>query len=47
VVVLPGATAAFAIPGVSDRFGHHLVYDENATQDAQARTEAFLAAHAK
>jgi adenylate cyclase len=47
VVVLPGATNSFALPGVSDHLGHHTVYDEKATQDAQARTEAFLAAHAK
>ena len=47
VVVLPGATNSFALPGVSDHLGHHTVYDEKATQDAQARTEAFLAAHMK
>jgi dienelactone hydrolase len=47
VVVLPGATNSFALPGVSDHLGHHTVYDEKATRDAQARTEAFLAAHAK
>ncbi len=47
VVVYPGATHAFVLPGVSDSMGHHQVYDEKATQDAQARTEAFLAAHAK
>ena len=47
VVVYPGATHSFAIPGVTDDMGHHQVYDEKATQDAQARTEAFLTAHAK
>ena len=47
VVVYSGATHSFAIPGVTDDLGHHQVYDEKATQDAQARTETFLAAHAK
>ncbi|HKN31327.1 MAG TPA: dienelactone hydrolase family protein [Roseiarcus sp.] len=47
VVVLPGATNSFALPGVSDHLGHHTVYDEKAARDAQARTEAFLAAHMK
>ena len=30
-----------------DYLGHHMVYDEKATQDAQQRADAFMAAHMK
>jgi hypothetical protein len=30
-----------------DVLGHHLVYDEKATQDAQKRADAFMAAQTK
>jgi hypothetical protein len=30
-----------------DILGHHLVYDEKATQDAQQHADAFIAAHMK
>lgn len=30
-----------------DFLGHHLVYDEKATQDAQQRADAFIATHLK
>jgi dienelactone hydrolase len=45
VVVYPGATHAFNMPGVGDWEGHHMVYDEKATQDAERRADAFMAAH--
>jgi dienelactone hydrolase len=45
LVVYPGVTHAFNQPGVRDVLGHHLVYDEAATADAQSRAEAFLTAH--
>jgi dienelactone hydrolase len=49
VVVYPGATHVFNQPSekLRDVLGHHLVYDEKATQDAQQRADAFIAAHMK
>ena len=49
LVVYPGATHVFNQPSEMPRdvSGHHLVYDEKATQDAQQRADAFLAAHMK
>ena len=49
VVVYPGATHVFNTPSEKPRdvLGHHLVYDEKATQDAQRRADAFMAAHTK
>ena len=49
VVVYPGAYHVFNQPSEKPRdfLGHHLVYDEQATQDAQQRADAFLAAQAK
>jgi dienelactone hydrolase len=49
VVVYPGAYHVFNQPSEKPRdfLGHHLVYDEKATQDAQQRADAFLAAQAK
>ena len=48
VVVYPGATHGFAAPGMDDIFdGDHLVYEPKAAQDAQARADAFMAAHMK
>jgi dienelactone hydrolase len=46
-VVYPGVTHAFAAPGLieGDFFGHHIAYDSRAAQDAQARADAFIAAH--
>ena len=49
VVVYPGDTHAFTTPfekGV-DYLGHHFEYDQKATQDAQQRADAFMAAHMK
>ena len=51
VVVVPGAThgfnyALFGQWGI-DYLGHHLVYDEKATLDAQQRADAFMNAHMK
>lgn len=45
VVVYPGATHGFSAPGIGDMEGHHMVYDERATQDAERRADAFMAAH--
>jgi dienelactone hydrolase len=45
VVVYPGATHGFNAPGIGDMQGHHMVYDEKATQDAERRADAFMAAH--
>jgi dienelactone hydrolase len=47
VVVYPGATHVFNMPAEKPRdfLGHHLEYDEKATQDAQQRADAFMAAH--
>jgi dienelactone hydrolase len=49
VVVYPGATHVFNMPSEKpiDYLGHHFVYDEKATQDAQKRADAFMAAQAK
>jgi dienelactone hydrolase len=49
VVVYPADTHAFNTPSDKPRdlLGHHLVYDERATQDAQQRADAFMAAHMK
>jgi dienelactone hydrolase len=49
LVVYPGITHAFATPFPQpvDVLGHHLVYDDETTQDAQQRADAFLAAHMK
>jgi dienelactone hydrolase len=46
VVVYPGATHAFAVPGLieGDFFGRHLAYDGHAARDAEARADAFMAA---
>jgi dienelactone hydrolase len=46
VVVYPGATHSFNQPSETPRdfLGHHLVYDEKATQDAHQRADAFIAA---
>jgi dienelactone hydrolase len=45
VVVYPGATHGFDAPNIGDNEGHDMVYDENATQDAERRADAFMAAH--
>ena len=47
VVVYPGAYHVFNQPSEKprDSLGHHLVYDEKATQDALQRADAFMAAH--
>jgi dienelactone hydrolase len=49
VVVYPGATHVFNQPSEKPRdfLGHHFVYDEKATQDAELRADAFMAAHMK
>jgi dienelactone hydrolase len=49
VVVFPGATHAFVMPFSQpvDYLGHHFVYDEKATQDAQQDADAFMAARLK
>jgi dienelactone hydrolase len=49
VVVYPGATHVFNMPSEKplDVLGHHLVYDEKSTQDAQERADAFMAAQTK
>ncbi len=47
VVVYPGATHYFATPGVGDFQGIHMAYDPKAAKDAQARADAFIAAHMK
>ena len=45
LVVYPGETHAFMIPGAPSTFG--IVYDETAAADVMQRTEAFIAAHMK
>ena len=46
VVVYPGATHAFSLRGIDvNAEGHRLVYDEKAAKDAEARVDAFIAAH--
>jgi dienelactone hydrolase len=49
VVVYPGDTHAFTLNFGKpvDYLGHHMVYDEKATQDAQQRGDAFMTAHMK
>jgi dienelactone hydrolase len=49
VVVYPGVTHAFnqASEKPRDILGHHLVYDEKATQDTQQRADAFIDAQMK
>jgi dienelactone hydrolase len=49
VVIYPGATHGFAAPGldITDSGGAHLIYDEKAAKDAEARADAFIAAHMK
>jgi dienelactone hydrolase len=49
VVVYPGATHVFNMPTEKplDYLGHHFVYDEKATQDAQEHADAFMAAQKK
>ena len=48
VVVYPGATHGFATPGMDlVRGGVHMLYDEKAAKDAEARADAFMAAHMK
>lgn len=47
VVIYPGATHAFATPGVEDFEDHHMAYDPKVAGDAQARADAFIAAHMK
>ena len=49
LVVYPGVMHAFATPFPTpvDVLGHHLVYDQNAAQDAQQRADAFIAAQIK
>ncbi len=46
LVVYPGVTHAFATPFPTpvDLLGHHLVYDKNASQNAQQRADMFIAA---
>lgn len=48
-VVYPGAYHVFNQPSEKPRdyLGHHLVYDEKTTQDAQQRAETFIAAQMK
>jgi len=43
------ATHVFNMPAEKPRdfLGHHWVYDEKATQDAQQRAGVFIAAHVK
>jgi dienelactone hydrolase len=47
VVIHPGATHAFTMPMDQpvEAHGHHIAYDEKATKDAEARADAFIAAH--
>jgi dienelactone hydrolase len=48
LVVYPGATHAFTMQMKDVEYlGHHMTYDEKATQDAQSRADAFIAAHMK
>jgi len=49
VVVYAGATHGFTTPidKPTTYLGHHIVYDEEATEDAQDRADAFIAAHLK
>ena len=49
LAVFPGATHGFTMPMDQpfEFMGHHIAYDEKATKDAEARADAFLAAHLK
>jgi dienelactone hydrolase len=47
VVVYPGATHSFAYQTGIDYLGHHMVYDDGATRDAQGRADTFMDAHLK
>ncbi len=48
VVAYPGATRGFAAPGMDDTFGGAgMLCDAKAAADAQARADAFMAAHMK
>jgi dienelactone hydrolase len=48
VVVYPGAAHLFAMPGADTEVqGHRVLYDHKSAEDAQARAEAFIAAHMK
>jgi dienelactone hydrolase len=49
VIVYPGDTHAFTMNFGKpiDFAGHHMEYDEKATQDAEQRAEAFITAHLK
>jgi dienelactone hydrolase len=44
-VFYPGATHYFEMPGVGDFQGHHMAYDAKAAKEAEARVDAFIAAH--
>ena len=47
MAVFPGATHAFTMPMDQpvEFMGHHIAYDAKATKDAEARADAFIAAH--
>jgi dienelactone hydrolase len=47
LVIYPGDTHAFTLNFEEpvDYLGHHMVYDEAATKDAQQRADVFIAAH--
>jgi dienelactone hydrolase len=45
VVLLPGATHGFNMGYAGEYMGHHLAYDEKATQEAERRADAFIDAH--
>ena len=48
LVVIPGAAHTFATPGIDKiENGHRLAYDAKAAADAEARADAFMAAHMK
>lgn len=49
LIVYPGATHGFTVPFEKpfDVDGHHLAHDAAATNDAQERVDAFIAAHSK
>ena len=48
VVVYSKQTHGFVLPGMDGYFlGHHLVYDEESTRDAEQRADGFMAAHMK
>ena len=45
VTVVPGATHGFNMRYTGEYMGHHLVYDERSTLEAQRRADAFMDAH--